>query len=98
MANRDRAVANLDGYEPGKVDTKSLQLSLEDRWIMSRLSKLTKEVGRNLTTYRFNDAARDLYEFAWGEFIGAILPGVLPAVLLLQVLRVNPLIGFKRYE
>ncbi len=62
------AVANLDGYEPGKVDAKSLQLSLEDRWILSRLSKLTKEVGRNLTTYRFNDAARELYEFAWGEF------------------------------
>jgi valyl-tRNA synthetase len=62
------AITNLDGYDPSKVDQKSLTLSLEDRWILSRLSKLTKGVGRNLTTYRFNDAGRDLYEFAWGEF------------------------------
>jgi valyl-tRNA synthetase len=62
------AATNLDGFDPSAVDAKSLKLTLEDRWILSRLSKLTKETGRYLTTYRFNSAARALYEFAWGEF------------------------------
>ncbi|UCF79595.1 MAG: valine--tRNA ligase [Candidatus Eiseniibacteriota bacterium] len=61
------AIANLEGFDPSRVSQKSLTLSLEDRWILSRLSRLTKETGRNLTTYRFNLAARCLYEFAWGE-------------------------------
>jgi len=61
------AIANLEGFDPSKIALKSLTLSLEDRWILSRLSKLTKETRRNLATYRFNVAARGLYEFAWGE-------------------------------
>jgi valyl-tRNA synthetase len=62
------AITNLDGFDPSRVDPKLLKLTLEDRWILSRLSNLTRETGRYLTTYRFNSAARALYEFAWGEF------------------------------
>jgi valyl-tRNA synthetase len=52
-------------------DTKFLapkDLLLEDRWLLSRLATVTDEVTRALGEYRFADAARSLYGFAWDEF------------------------------
>ncbi|HEX3600786.1 MAG TPA: class I tRNA ligase family protein [Lacipirellulaceae bacterium] len=43
-------------------------LLLEDRWLLSRLSTVTQEVTDALEHYRFADAARTLYDFAWNEF------------------------------
>jgi valyl-tRNA synthetase len=43
-------------------------LRIEDRWLLSRLSTVTAEVSKALDEYRFADAARTLYEFAWNEF------------------------------
>ncbi len=37
-------------------------------YMLSQLSKATKEVRQNLDNYRFNDAAMTLYKFFWGEF------------------------------
>ena len=44
------------------------QLLLEDRWLLSRLATVTGEVTRALGEYRFADAARELYSFAWDDF------------------------------
>jgi valyl-tRNA synthetase len=41
---------------------------LADRWIRSRFSTMAGEVRRHLDTYRFDLAARELYEFTWHEF------------------------------
>lgn len=41
---------------------------LPDRWIMSRLAFTVDEVNRNLSNYRFNDAANAIYQFVWHEF------------------------------
>ncbi|MDR0609652.1 MAG: class I tRNA ligase family protein [Planctomycetaceae bacterium] len=41
---------------------------LEDRWILSRLATVTKSVTESLETYRYADAMRLLYDFAWDEF------------------------------
>ncbi|MDR2756380.1 MAG: valine--tRNA ligase [Planctomycetaceae bacterium] len=41
---------------------------LEDRWILSRLATVTKNVTESLETYRYADAMRLLYDFAWDEF------------------------------
>ena len=43
-------------------------LSLEDRWILSRLHHTLTEVERELQTYNFGEAMRDLYRFIWSEF------------------------------
>ena len=43
-------------------------LLLEDRWLLSRLSTVTQQVTDALEHYRFADAARTLYDFAWNEF------------------------------
>ena len=42
--------------------------TLEDRWILSRLKRVTAEVGAALDEYRFNDAATGLYRFVWNDF------------------------------
>jgi valyl-tRNA synthetase len=43
------------------------QFSLADRWILSRLSTVCREVNISLEEYRFNDASGTLYQFVWHE-------------------------------
>jgi valyl-tRNA synthetase len=43
-------------------------LTVEDRWILSRLSTVTQGVTESLEGYHFADAAKTLYDFAWDEF------------------------------
>jgi valyl-tRNA synthetase len=40
---------------------------LEDRWILSRLTRTTDEVAGALEQYRFNDGATLLYKFVWND-------------------------------
>jgi valyl-tRNA synthetase len=42
--------------------------SLADRWILSRVNSIKKEVHAALIDYRFNDAASTLYHFIWHEY------------------------------
>jgi len=60
------ALMNLPGYTPAVVT--EAELRLEDRWILSRLSTVTRQVSTALDEYRYADAARALYDFAWDEF------------------------------
>lgn len=39
-----------------------------DRWIISELAELASRVYNNIETYRFDDAANDLYRFLWGTY------------------------------
>ncbi len=60
------AQMNLDGYAP--APTSDAELAVEDRWLLSRLASVTGEVTAALESFRFGDAARILYDFAWNEF------------------------------
>jgi valyl-tRNA synthetase len=42
--------------------------TLEDRWILSRFNRATRDVNESLQTYRFHEAANRIYDFFWGEF------------------------------
>jgi valyl-tRNA synthetase len=57
---------NLAGYTSAPVVDS--QLALEDRWLLSRLATVTTAATEALEQYRFADAARVLYDFAWDEF------------------------------
>ncbi len=59
------ALMNLEGYTPGRVADEDL--AIEDRWILSRLATVTAETTAALEGYRYGDAARVLYDFAWNE-------------------------------
>ncbi len=43
-------------------------VALEDRWILSRLQRATQQINEALATYRFHEAAAQVYHFFWGEF------------------------------
>jgi len=60
--------------------TKLKDLSLPDRWILSRLSRVTQAVAEALESYRFNDAAASIYNFVWHEFCDWYLEAIKPAL------------------
>ncbi|MDJ0779582.1 MAG: valine--tRNA ligase [Gammaproteobacteria bacterium] len=43
-------------------------LSLADRWILSRLQQVSDSVAGHIKIYRFDLLARDLYEFVWNDY------------------------------
>lgn len=62
---------NLDGYEYAPLDMASLPL--EDQWILSRLATVTKQVDEELRAYKYAEAARTIYDFAWDHFCSLYL-------------------------
>ncbi len=59
--------SNLDGEAPcGPPPTENL--SLPDRWILSRLHGLIEDVQRLFDTFQYGEAGRQVYEFLWGEY------------------------------
>jgi valyl-tRNA synthetase len=42
--------------------------ALEDRWILSRFNRVTRDVNAELTDFRFHEAANGIYDFFWSEF------------------------------
>jgi valyl-tRNA synthetase len=62
------ALSHLDGLDPARVDWPRLRLETVDRWILSRTDETIEEVTGHLEAYRFNEAARCLYEFTWNEY------------------------------
>jgi valyl-tRNA synthetase len=57
---------NLEGYSGQGVDRAILPL--EDRWILSRLSTVIVRVSDHLRHFRYADASRELYQFAWDDY------------------------------
>ncbi|HHY13767.1 MAG TPA: valine--tRNA ligase [Thermoanaerobacterales bacterium] len=57
---------NLKDYDGGKPEYEDLTLS--DRWIISRLNSLIKEVTESLNNFEIGIAAQKLYDFIWTEF------------------------------
>ena len=55
---------NLDVTENRLPDT----LRLEDRWIVSKLNELVREVNENFDKYELGIAATKIYDFIWDSF------------------------------
>jgi valyl-tRNA synthetase len=70
---------NIDGFAGEDLSSEAAasldigSLPLEDRWLLSRLASVTREATRAVDEYRFAEAARTLYAFAWDEFCSAYL-------------------------
>ena len=58
---------NTEGEDCGEGGG-ALQLSVADRWIISRLQITKQNVTDAINSYRFDHAAKALYEFTWNEY------------------------------
>ena len=59
---------NTEGKDCGQDETLPLDYSSVDKWMISRLQHAEKEVAEALDSYRFDMAARAIYEFVWDEY------------------------------
>jgi valyl-tRNA synthetase len=72
------ALMHLDrGYQ--EIDLQK-NLSLPDKWILSRLQQATTDVTAAIDSYRFNEAAGAVYNFVWHEFCDWYLEAIKPAL------------------
>lgn len=55
--------ANIDNFDPTKYNLKDLELSLMDKWILSRLNTLIKKATTGLDSYKITETAREIQEF-----------------------------------
>jgi valyl-tRNA synthetase len=58
-------IMNLKGFKPGEVQLE--KASLKDRWILSRINEVTKDVTESLEKFEIGLAAQKLYDFFWSE-------------------------------
>ncbi len=60
------AMINLHGYTAMPI--LPADLTIEDRWMLSRLSTVSHSVTEKIEHFQYGDAARELYDFAWDHF------------------------------
>ena len=55
--------ANIDNFDPTKYELKYDTLNMMDKWILSRLHTLVKNVDEHLENYRIFEASREMQDF-----------------------------------
>ncbi len=58
---------NCENQDCG-LDNPDVELSVADRWIISRLQKTEAQVVKALDEFRFDHASQAVYEFVWNEY------------------------------
>jgi valyl-tRNA synthetase len=59
---------NVDGKDVGLDPSKPTRFSVADRWIRSRVQSAEAEIASHLAAYRFDLAAKSIYELVWDEY------------------------------
>lgn len=59
---------NCEGKDTGLDETLPLNFSQADKWIVGRLQQAEQGVVQAFDEYRFDLAAREMYEFVWDEY------------------------------
>ncbi|MEK6679087.1 MAG: valine--tRNA ligase [Nitrospirota bacterium] len=71
------AMMNIDkDFKAKTIDSQNLF----DKWILSRLNRLTKDTTEALKGYRFDEAANGVYQFIWHEFCDWYLELIKPVL------------------
>ena len=63
----------------GPIDRDNLKTV--ERWILSRLNSTTREVNKQLSVFRFDEAANAIYQFFWHEFCDWYIEMAKPVLL-----------------
>ncbi len=64
--------------EDGNFEMDETNISLQDRWILSRLSRVVEQTEKALDEYKFNEAAAAVYQFVWHELCDWYLEAIKP--------------------
>jgi valyl-tRNA synthetase len=60
---------NLKGQTPAQLGAPDLEnLELADRWILQKFERLVAQTRTAIDNYGLGEAAKNLYEFIWGDF------------------------------
>ncbi len=59
---------NAEGQDTGLDPQAEIELSLADRFIISRLQQTEAQVTKALEEFRFDHASQALYDFVWNEY------------------------------
>jgi len=59
---------NVGDGAPALADVEPASLTLPDRWILSRINRLTGEVFRLIESFQYGEAGRRIRDFLWDEF------------------------------
>lgn len=59
---------NCADQDCGAEPNATVELSLADRWIRSKLQQTTQDVTQAIAQYRFDHASQALYEFIWNAY------------------------------
>lgn len=54
---------NIDNFDPGKYRLEYEKLPVMDKWLLSKLNTMVKEVDNDLESYKVTEAARTLQKF-----------------------------------
>ena len=61
------SLMNMEGFSYEDIDLSG-DLSLADKWILTRLNETIEHVTYNTDKYEFGEAGRYLYNFIWNDF------------------------------
>ncbi|WBA83503.1 valine--tRNA ligase [Endozoicomonas sp. GU-1] len=50
------------------IGDEPVELTLADRWIVSRLQRVEAQIEKNLSEFRLDHASQNLYDFVWNEY------------------------------
>jgi valyl-tRNA synthetase len=77
------ALMNMSDFSQGaaRLGLDPRQLALADRWILSRLAKVTSEIDKALDGFAMSQAAGVLYHFVWNDFCDWYIELVKPTLL-----------------
>ncbi len=74
------SLTNLADFQGIAHEIVPRQMSLPNRWVLSRLNETVREITEALAEYRFNDGAQAIYHFVWHEFCDWYLEMIKPVL------------------
>jgi len=97
------ALMNVEEEDLRKEFKPSMVKTLADKWILTELQKLIKEVDKEIKDYRLSDAGLKIYDFLWKQYCDWYLeiskgesknPAVLIHVLKTTLKLLHPFVPF----